>query len=145
MTTAEIEYALDMRMKMARRDVVTPLTGREVSLAVRNAADETAELRLDLSRMKRIVVDPRERTARIQPGVSTREIADAAAPHDLAPLVDHRGAVVAANLLAAQVVRPGGELVQADEALLRDIRTGHAVGIVVDATYRLHPAGDIGR
>jgi len=145
MTTAEIEYALDMRMKMARRDVVTPLTGREVALAVRNAADETAELRLDLSRMKRIVVDPRERTARIQPGVSTREIADAAAPHDLAPLVDHRGAAVAANLLAAQVVRPGGELVQADEALLRDIRTGHAVGIVVDATYRLHPAADLGR
>ena len=145
MTTAEIEYALDMRMKMARRDVVTPLTGREVALAVRNAADETAELRLDLSRMKRIVVDPRERTARIQPGVSTREIADAAAPHDLAPLVDHRGAAVAANLLAAQVVRPGGALVQADEALLRDIRTGHAVGIVVDATYRLHPAADLGR
>jgi len=90
-------------------------------------------------------VSPRERTARIQPGVSTQEIADAAAPHDLAPLVDHRGAVVAANLLAAQVVRPGGALVQADEALLRDIRTGHAVGIVVDATYRLHPAADLGR
>lgn len=145
MTTAELDYALDMRMKMARADVVTPLTGREVALAVRNAADETAELRLDLSRMKRIVVDPRARTARVQPGVSTQEIADAAAPHDLAPLVDHRGAVVAANLVAAQVVRPGGELVQADEALLRDIRTGHAVGIVVDATYRLHPAGDLGR
>ena len=145
MTTTDLEYALDMRMRMARRDVVTPLTGREVALAVRNAADETAELRLDLSRMKRIVVDPRQRTVRIQPGVSTQQIADAAAPHDLAPLVDHRGAVVAANLLAAQVVRPGGELVQADEALLRDIRTGHAVGIVVDATYRLHPAGDLGR
>jgi FAD binding domain-containing protein len=145
MTTADYAYALDMRMKMARRDVVTPLTGREVALAVRNAADETTELRLDLSRMKRIVVDPRERTARIQPGVSTQEIAAAAAPHDLAPLVDHRGVVVAADLLAARVVRPGGELVQADEALLRDIRTGHAVGIVVDATYRLHLAGDLGR
>ena len=145
MTTTDIEYALDMRMRMAGRDVVTPLTGREVALAVRNAVDETAELRLDLSRMKRIVIDPRERTARIQPGVSTHEIAEAAAPHDLAPLVDYRGAVVSANLLAAQIVRPGGELVQADDALLRDIRTGHAVGIVVDATYRLHPAGDLGR
>src|ERR1700759_2196582 len=137
MTTSELEYALDMRMRMARRDVVTPLTGREAGLAVRNAVDETVELRRVLSRMKRIVFDRRERTVRIQPGVGTKEIADAAAPHDLAPLVDHRGAVVAANLLAAQVVRPGGELVQADEALLRDIRTGHAVGIVVDATYRL--------
>jgi FAD/FMN-containing dehydrogenase len=144
MTTAEYEYALDMRMKLARRDVVTPLTGREVALAVRSAQDESGELRLDLSKMRRIVVDPRGRTARIQPGVSTREIADAAAPYDLAPLVDHRGTVVAANLLAAQVVRPDGELVQADDALLRDIRTGHAVGIVVDATYRLHPAGDLG-
>jgi FAD/FMN-containing dehydrogenase len=143
MTTAEYEYALDMRMKMARSEVVTPLTGREVALAVRNAADEVAELRLDLSRMKRIVIDPRARTARVQPGVSTREIEEAAGPYDLAPLVDHRGSVVAANLIAAQVVRPGGELVQADEALLRDIRTGHAVGIVVDATYRLHPAGDL--
>jgi FAD/FMN-containing dehydrogenase len=143
MTTAEYEYALDMRMKLARRDVVTPLTGREIALAVRSAQDESGELRLDLSKMKRIVVDPSGRTARIQPGVSTQEIADAAAPHDLAPLVDHRGTVVAANLVAARVVRPDGELVQADEALLRDIRTGHAVGIVVDATYRLHPAGDL--
>ena len=92
--------------------------------------------------MKRIVIDPRNRTARVQPGVSTRELEDAASPYDLAPLLDHRG-LVAANLVAAQVVRPDGELVQADDALLREIRTGHAVGLVVDATYRLHPAGDL--
>ena len=145
MTTTDYEFALDMRMKMARADVVRPLTGREVALAVGNAADEGSELRLDLSRMKRIVVDPRNRTARIQPGVGTRELEDAAAPHDLGPLVDHRGSVVAANLIAAQIVRPDGELVQADEVLLREIRTGHAVGIVVDATYRLHPANELGR
>ena len=60
------------------------------------------------------------------------------------PLTDHRGLVLA-NLIAAQVVRPDGELVQADDALLREIRTGHAVGIVADATYRLHPAGELGR
>jgi FAD/FMN-containing dehydrogenase len=145
MTVTEYEYALDMRMRMARREVVTPLTGREVALAVRQAQDEEQELALDLSAMKRIVVDPRERTARIQPGVSTRELEDVAAAHDLAPLVDHRGTVVAADLLAAQVVRPNGELVDADEALLREIRTGHAVGIVVDATYRLHRAPEVGR
>lgn len=145
MTTAEYEYALDMRMRLARRDVVRPLTGREVALAVTQARDEEQEVALDLSGMKRIVVDPRERTARIQPGVGTRELEDATAPHDLAPLVDHRGRVVAADLLAAQVVRPDGELVRADEALLREIRTGHAVGIVVDATYRLHAAPDLGR
>ena len=53
--------------------------------------------------MKRIAIDPRNRTARIQPGVSTRELEEAAAPHDLGPLVDHRGLVVPANLIAAQV------------------------------------------
>ena len=35
MTTAEYEYALDMRMTIARRETVQPLTGREVALAVR--------------------------------------------------------------------------------------------------------------
>jgi FAD/FMN-containing dehydrogenase len=37
-------------------------------------------------------------------------------------------------------VLPDGELVAADDQLLREIRTGRALGIVVDATYRLHPA-----
>jgi FAD/FMN-containing dehydrogenase len=144
MTTTEYDYALDMRMRMARREVVKPLTGREVALAVRNAADESQELALDLSGMKRIAIDPRAQTARVQPGVGSAELAAAAGAWKLAPLVDHRG-LAAANLLAAQVVRPDGELVQADETLLREIRTGHAVGIVVDATYRLHPAGELGR
>src|SRR5262245_24612206 len=129
-------------MRLARRAVVRPLTGREVAVAVREARDEEQELRLDLTGMKRIVINPRERTARVQPGASTRELQDAAAPHDLAPLLDHRG-LAAANLIAAQVVGPDGELVQADNALLRDIRTGRAVGLVVDATYRLHPAAEL--
>jgi FAD/FMN-containing dehydrogenase len=144
MTTAEYEYALDMRMRTARREAVRPLTGREVAVAVTHARDEGQELSLDLSAMKRIVIDPRERTARIQPGVGAAQLTEAAAVWNLAPLTDHRG-LVAANLIAAQVVRPDGELVQADDALLRDIRTGHAVGIVVDATYRLHPVGELGR
>jgi len=144
MTTTDYDDALDMRMRMARREAVRPLTGREVSLAVRNAADEGQELTLDLSALKRIVVDPHARTARVQPAVSSAELTAAAASWQLAPLVDRRG-LVPANLLAAQVVRPDGELAQADEALLREIRTGHAVGIVVDATYRLHPSGELGR
>ena len=142
MTATEYDYALDMRMRLARRASVRPLTGREVAIAVREAHDQELELRLDLSALKRIVIDPRNRTARVQPGISTRELEDAAAPYDLAPLLDHRG-LVEANLIAAQVVRPDGELVDADDALLREIRTGHAVGLVVDATYRLHPAGDL--
>ena len=142
MTTAEYDYALDLRMRLARRAVVRPLTGREVAIAVREARDQDVELALDLSAMKRIVINPRERTARVQPGVSTAELEAAASTWDLAPLVDRRG-LVAANLIAAQVVRRDGELVQADDALLRDIRTGHAVGLIVDATYRLHPAAEL--
>jgi FAD/FMN-containing dehydrogenase len=144
MTTTEQEFALDMRMRIARRDAVRPLTGREVAIAVRQARDEGQELSLDLSALKRIVIDPRERTARVQPNTSIAELAAAAASWGLAPLADRRG-LVAANLIAAQVVRPDGELVDADATLLRDIRTGHAVGIVVDATYRLHRVLDLGR
>ena len=144
MTTTEYEYALDLRMRAARREVVRPLTGREVAIAVRHANDEDGPVSLDLSAMRRIVIDPVDRTARVQPGVSTAELEAVAAAWRLAPLTDHRG-LAPANLIAAQVVRPDGALVVADEGLLREIRTGHAVGIVVEATYRLHPAGELGR
>lgn len=144
MTTTEYDYALDMRMRAARRDVVRPLTGREVAIAVAHARDEGQPVSLDLSAMRRIVIDPAERTARVQPGVSAADLEAQAAVWRLAPLADHRG-LAPANLIAAQVVRPDGELVDADQALLREIRTGHAVGIVVDATYRLHPSGELGR
>ncbi|HET8529254.1 MAG TPA: hypothetical protein VFL60_10110 [Gaiellaceae bacterium] len=144
MTTTEYEFALDLRMRAARHDVVRPLTGREVALAVRHANDEGEPVSLDLSALRRIVIDPAKRTARVQPGVGTADLQAEAAAWRLAPLADHRG-LAPANLIAAQVVRPDGELVFADEALLREIRTGHAVGIVVDATYRLHPEGELGR
>jgi FAD/FMN-containing dehydrogenase len=144
MTTTEYDYALDLRMRAARRDVVRPLTGREVAIAVAHGRDEGRPVSLDLSAMRRIVIDPAERTARVQPGVSAPEHETQAAPRRLAPLSDHRG-LAPANLIAARVVRPDGELVDADQALLREIRTGHAVGIVVDATYRLHPSGELGR
>jgi len=45
--------------------------------------------------------------------------------------------MVLENLVAAHVVTPGGELVEADDALLRELRRGGTLGIVVDATYRL--------
>jgi FAD/FMN-containing dehydrogenase len=140
------EYILELRTRAARNPAlpVRPLTGREVAVAVRYALDEAQELPLDLTAMKRIVIDPVARTARVQPGVTTAELEQAAFRWGLAPLVDGNGFVLA-NLIAAHVVSPDGELVVADAELLREIRTGRALGIVVDATYRLHLAAELRR
>jgi FAD/FMN-containing dehydrogenase len=139
-------FVLELRTNAARNLAlpVRPLTGREVAVAVTYALDEGQELPLDLSAMKRIVIDPAERSARVQPGVTTAELEQAAFCWGLAPLADHNGPVLA-NLIAAHVVNPDGELVEADADLLREIRTGRALGIVVDATYRLHTAAELRR
>ena len=94
--------------------------------------------------MKRVVIDPAARTARLQAGVTTDELEQSAFYCGLAPLVDSYG-LVAANLIGARVVLPDGELVDADAGMLRDLRAGDAVGIVVDSTYRLHPLADLTR
>jgi FAD/FMN-containing dehydrogenase len=135
-------FVLQLRTHAARVPAlpVRPLTGREVVVAVRYAADEGQDLPLDLSAMKRIVIDPRERTARVQPGVTPDELRQAAFYWGLTPPIDPGPAgdgMVLENLVAAHVVTPDGELVEADEALLRELRSGDAPGIVVDATYRL--------
>jgi len=129
-------FVLQLRTHAARVPAlpVRPLTGREVAVAVRYAADEGQQLPLDLSAMKRIVIDPRERTARVQPGVTPDELQQAAFYWGLTqPAGD---GMVSENLVAARIVTPDGELVEADEARLRELRSGAALGIVVDATYR---------
>jgi FAD/FMN-containing dehydrogenase len=130
-------FVLQLRTHAARVPAlpVRPLTGREVAVAVRYAADEGQDLPLDLSAMKRIVIDPRERTARVQPGVTPDELRQAAFYWGLTQLAGD--GMVSENLVAAHVVTPDGELVEADEARLRELRSGAALGIVVDATYRL--------
>jgi len=137
-------FILELRTSAARSPAlpVRPLTAREVAVAVRYANDEEQELPLDLSAMKRIVIDPQARTARVQPGVTSAELERAAFHWGLAPLVDEDGFVLA-NLLAAHVVLPDGELVVAGDELLRKIRTGRTRGIVVDATYRLQLAAEL--
>jgi FAD/FMN-containing dehydrogenase len=140
------DFVLALRTSAARNPAlpVRPLTGREVAVAVRYALDEQQDLPLDLSAMKRIVIDPAARSARVQPGVTVAELERAAFRWGLAPLVDGEGFVLA-NLIAAHVVLPDGELVAADAELLREIRTGRALGTVVDATYRLHLAAELRR
>lgn len=140
-------FVRELRTNAARVPAlpVRPLTGREVAVAVRYAQDEGGQyLPIDLSGMKRIVVDPAEQTARVQPGVTTAELEQAAFYWGLAPLTDRSGFVLA-NLLAAHVVTPDGDLVEADAEVLREIRTGRFNGIVVDATYRLHSAAELRR
>ncbi len=140
-------FVLELRTNAARVPTipVRPSTALEVAVAVRHSLDEGGQdIPLDLSGMKRIVVDPRDRTARVQPGVTPDELEQAAFYWGLAPLVDRSGLVLA-NLLAARVVTPDGELVEADADALRAIRTGRSSGIVVDATYRLHSAAELRR
>jgi FAD/FMN-containing dehydrogenase len=76
--------------------------------------------------------------------VTVAELEQASFHWGLAPLADHSGFVLA-NLIGAHVVSPDGELVEADADLLREIRTGRALGIVVDSTYRLHSAAELRR
>ena len=114
------------------------------TFAVRRRAGSAAFWRRKPVGPLRIVIDARERTARVQPGVTPVELEHAAFYSGLAPLVDRSGFVLA-DLLAARVVTPEGDLVEADAELLRDIRTGRATGIVVDATYRLHAAAELRR
>ena len=140
------EFVLELRTRAARRPVeaIRPLSAREVAVAVRHAHDEGCELALDLSGLRRIVLDPRQKTARVQPGVTAAELHDAAAHWSLAALVE-RGRLVRASLLAAEVVLPDGELVRADGELLQEIRAGRAACVLVDATYRLHDPAELRR
>ena len=58
--TVTDEFVLELRTRAARNPAlpIRPLTGREVAASVRYALDEDQELPLDLSAMKRIVIDP---------------------------------------------------------------------------------------
>jgi FAD/FMN-containing dehydrogenase len=131
------DFVTALRHASARRPAppLRVLTAADVALAVRHAADvglivELGDspadhaLVLDLSGMKRIVIDPRKRTARVQPGVTAAELDQALALYGLA----------AATLLTAQVVLQDGSIVRVSEEAAE-------LGFVVDSTYRLHVAG----
>jgi FAD/FMN-containing dehydrogenase len=143
------DFVLALRLASARRPAppLRVLTAADAALAVRHAVDEGLAVRLgdraseraltlDLSAMKRIVVDPRKRTARVQPGVTAGELEDAAALYGLAPVVD-------GGLVAVQVVAPDGSILRASEEapeLLELAREGALFGFVVDSTVRLDVA-----
>ncbi len=144
-------------------------------LAVRSGGHSIARhsmiddaLVVDLSRMKRVVVDPTTRTARVQAGATSGDLAGPANAHGLAlstgdthsvgmgglttgggvGFMVRKYGLAIDNLLAAQVVTAAGEIVtaSADEHpdLFWAIRGGGGnFGIVTEFTYRLAPVGQI--
>jgi FAD/FMN-containing dehydrogenase len=121
---------------------------------------------IDLSPMKGIHVDPRARTARVQPGVTLAEldretqVFGLATPTGLISMTGIAGLTLGGglgwlsrrygtacdNLLSAEVVLANGEVVTAgaddDPDLLWALRGGGGnFGIVTSFEYRLHPVG----
>jgi FAD/FMN-containing dehydrogenase len=121
---------------------------------------------IDLSRMKAITIDPLQRTARIEPGLTWAEVAQAAHPHGLALTSGDTGSIGVGGLLLGGgmgwMVRKYGltidhlravELVTADGQFLRASAGEHAdlfwglrggggnFGVVTAFEVDLHPEG----
>lgn len=146
-----------------------------VPLAVRSGGHSLAQLSIidgalvvDLSRMKRVRIDPEARIARVQPGTTSGDLAGPANAHGLALstgdthsvgmgglttgggigyMVRKYGLTID-NLLAAQVVTAAGDVLDISKDRHPDlfwaIRGGGGnVGIVTELTFRLAPVGQI--
>jgi hypothetical protein len=123
---------------------------------------------IDLSGMKRIVIDPLQRTARAEGGVLSGEVARAAGRHGLAPVLGQCPGVGASglilggglgwlsglhgascdNLLSARVVAADGRVLTADSErhpeLFWALRgAGANFGITTSLECRLHPIGPV--
>lgn len=150
------------------RDHALPLAVRSGghSIALYSVIDDG--LVIDLSRMKRIRVEPQARIARVQPGATSGDLGAAANPYGLALTTGDTQSVgfgglttgggvgfmvrkyglTIDNLLAAQVVTADGQIVTASAEehpdLFWAIRGGGGnVGIVTEFTFRLAPVGQI--
>ena len=136
------------------------------SVALQSVVDDA--LVIDLSEMKRVVIDPDARTARVQPGATSGDLAGPAHEHGLALstgdtqsvgmgglttgggigyLVRKHGLTID-NLLSARVVTADGEAVTASPTehpdLFWAIRGGGGnMGVVVEFTYCLAPVSHI--
>src|SRR5437867_2045477 len=123
---------------------------------------------IDLSGMKRIAIDPSQRTARAEGGVLTGEVARAAGRHGLAPVLGQCPGVGASglilggglgwlsglhgascdNLLSARVVTADGRVLWADNERSPDLfwalrGAGANFGVTTSFECRLHPIGPV--
>jgi FAD/FMN-containing dehydrogenase len=146
---------------------------QQLPLAIRGGAHSVAGMGtcddgivIDFSSMKRIVVDPRRRTARAEPGVKWTEFDSATQAHGLATTGGTIGdtgiagltlgggfgwlegsfGMTVDNLLAADVVLASGEQVRASADENTDLfwalrGGGGNFGVVTSFEYRLHPIG----
>ena len=161
---------------LSAADVITAVTfAREYHLAisVRSGGHSPAGygttdggMVIDLSGMKGITIDPVQRTARLEPGLTWAEVAQAAHPHGLALTSGDTGSVGVGGLLLGGgmgwMVRKYGltidrlravELVTADGQLLRASAEEHPdlfwglrggggnFGVAIAFEVDLHPAG----
>lgn len=148
------------------RDLSLTVRSGGHSLAYHSVVDDAVVV--DLSRMKRISIDPEQRTARVQAGATSGDLAGVAHAHGLAlstgdthsvgmgglttgggiGLMVRKYGLAIDNLLAAQVVTADGAIVTAspDERpdLFWAIRGGGGnFGIVTEFTYSLAPVEQI--
>jgi FAD/FMN-containing dehydrogenase len=160
------------------QDVAAAITfarTRDLPIAVRSGGHSIPLLSvvddalvIDLSQMKHIEIDPDTRIARVQPGVTSGDLAGPAHEHGLALttgdtrsvgmgglttgggigyLVRKYGLTVD-SLLSAQIVTADGEIITAgpteNEDLFWAIRGGGGnMGVVTEFTYRLAPVSHI--
>ena len=148
------------------RDQGAPLSikGGGHSVAGRAVCDDG--VMIDLSAMRAVTVDPAARTARVQPGATLADLDRATQEHGLAVpagIVSRTGVagltlgggfgylarkfgLTIDNLISADIVTAGGELVHVNEAenadLLWGLRGGGGnFGVVTSFEYRAHEVG----
>lgn len=154
---------------------VTFARAYDIPLAVRSGGHSVARLSIiddalivDLTRMKQVRIDPEARTARVQAGATSGDLAGPANAHGLALTTGDTHSVgfggltsgggvgfmvrkyglTIDNLLSAEVVTAAGEIVTASAAehpdLFWAVRGGGGnAGIVTEFTFRLAPVSEI--
>jgi FAD/FMN-containing dehydrogenase len=174
-TQRQSAYVVRCRNADEVRLTVSAARVRNLPLSVRGGGQDWVgqparqeRLVVDLSTMRRVVVDPRARVAVVEGGATATDVIEAAKPHGLVAVTSNFGSVGMAgftlsggygpltprfglavdNLLAADVVLEDGGVVTADNTtngeLFWALRGGGGnFGIVTSMRIRLHPLSEV--